>query len=108
MADPIESLGPFPIIQIAVGAAIAIGIAVTVWRAVAGRPKLQETAGPGVQWFLDGPIGKIIDLLQGIYRELRQTREDNQRYANERNGRFDEAIELLREVKDRSGTPRRH
>lgn len=104
MADPVDSLGAFPIIQIAVAGVIAIGGAIMVWRGTASRTR--PTAGSGVEWYLDGPVGRIIDLLNGIYRETKELRVDAQRHATENNEKLDELMEITRNnsVRDR---PRR-
>ena len=95
MADPVESLGAFPIIQLAVAAVVGIGGAIAVWKALTVKPR--RTAGEGVEWFLDGPIAKALDRLEGIYRELRQMREDENRHAHEANEKLDELIDLTRD-----------
>lgn len=100
MAGPVESLGDFPIIQIAVAAAIAIGAAVAVWRGASGKPKNGHDFDNGVQWFFDGPIGKALDLLQAIYRVLTEIRVDQQRFADENNRKLDEQAKLLRDEFD--------
>jgi len=110
MVAPIDTpnLGPFLIVQLAVAGAIAVGTVFGIWKGLSGKSKTEATAGPGVQWFLDGPIGRALDILAGIYREIKQMREDNQRFANERNLKMDETNGLLRDIKERSAPRRPH
>ena len=102
MADPVNNPETLTFLQYALGVGTAIGAALAAFIGVRAKTRRRDdppaTAGAGVQWFLDGPIGKALDLLDGIYREIKQQREDHQRYANENNRKHDEQTALLRDL----------
>lgn len=94
----VDALGAFPIIQIAVAGAIAVGAVLAWYR---GERRKDPTAGglpPGASWFFDGPIVKALESLQGCYRTLQEIRQDNQRHADEQRRREEEQSELIREL----------
>ncbi len=100
MSEPsvVEALGAFPIIQVAVAGAIAIGAVLAWYRGE--RAKSDNTGGlpPGATWFFDGPIVKALESLQGCYRVLTEIRTDNQRHADEERRRDEEMTDILREL----------
>lgn len=117
MADPVESLGPFPILQTVVAAVIAIGFSVAVWfgllaRKGRGNPdssnqtqidtlKVMER----IERSLDGArvenaaaAAAAGDLLKGCYRVLGEIRTENGKYADERNLKNDMEADILRRI----------
>jgi hypothetical protein len=102
MADPASSIDTLTIVQYATGFGIALGSAVAAFFGV--RAKLRRSAeegrrsvmSGGVEWYWDGPLGKVLETFQGMYREQKQAREDAQRQANENNEKLDEQTAELR------------
>lgn len=98
MADPVDGLGAFPIIQAAVAGVITIGGAIAAWRGLVS--KTRHRTGEGVEWFFDGPIAKALDTLQSIYRETVEGRKEQQKFADERNKKMDDQTEILRDIRE--------
>ncbi len=88
----------------------------------ANREDHPNRAG-GVQWWWDGPVGKALETLQGIYQVSKESRADRQRiadetrealqrFADERNHKMDEQAAILRDIREntrdiRTGRPTR-
>jgi hypothetical protein len=96
MSDPsTEGLGPFVIIQAAVAVAIGLGIAASWFR---GEKSKGRSASGGVQVYMDGPLVKAIDILQGMYRVLGEMRAENKETVAEFRNRHEAELELLRDI----------
>jgi len=99
MSDPTsEAFGPFVIIQAAVAVAIGLGIAASWFR---GEKLKGRSASGGVQVYMDGPLVKAIDILQGMYRVLGDMRTENKETVAEFRQRHEAELDLLRDI---SGT----
>jgi hypothetical protein len=120
MPEPINSTDSLTVVQIVLwfgtfaGGAMAafLGVRAKLRRNGNGDPREpRRSIGGGVEWFWDGPVGKVLEILQAIYREQKQIREDAARHADERNRKMDEQTGILREIedntRDRSGRPTR-
>lgn len=110
MADPGDGQAGFTLLQGAVAFGAFLGGALAAF--LGAKAKGRRSSGDGVEWFYDGPIAKALETLQGIYRVLVQSREDQQRFANENNKKLDDQTDILRDIKDcitreRSSSPRR-
>jgi hypothetical protein len=96
MSDPTsEALGPFVIIQAAVAVAIGLGIAASWFR---GEKSKGRSTSDGVQVYMDGPLVKAIEILQGMYRVLGEMREENKDTVAEFRQRHEAELNLLREI----------
>lgn len=106
MADPIEALSSSPILQWALVAGTFVAGAIAVWRGLASKPAARRSSDSVLDWFvIDGPIGKVIELLDkqvellhGIYNETKRAREERKDQAAENIRKQDE---MIREIRDR-------
>jgi hypothetical protein len=64
------------------------------------KAKSRRSSGEGVEWYFDGPLGKALDALQGIYREAVEARREQRTFADERNKKLDVQTDLLRDIKE--------
>ncbi len=95
----VEALGSFPIIQVAVAGAIAVGAVLAWYRGE--RSKTDATSSglpPGTSWYFDGPVVRALETLQGCYRVLNEIRTDAQRHADDERHRDEEMTEILRKL----------
>ena len=90
MADPVDMLAGNPVLQFALIAGTVVGGAVIAFLGSKGKKGDSSS-----------------DILHGIYRVLGEMRTDNARFANERNKKFDDLTEIVREVEHNTDRPRR-
>jgi len=118
MPEPINSPESLTVVQIVLWFGTFAGGALAAFLGVRAKMRRngngdvpRRSIGGGVEWFWDGPVGKVLETLQAIYRELKQAREDAARHADERNKKMDEQTGILRDIedntRDRSGRPTR-
>lgn len=95
----IDKLGQFPILQFFGGLVIVCGVVYAIFRGERDKTRTPTPAEfPEQRLYFDGPIAKGLSLLEGAYRELKEIRNDNERWAAEAKERDREQIELLRQI----------
>lgn len=97
----LDKLGQWPVLQFCAALLIVAGVAYAIFRGERDKAKSAPPDLPEQRWFFDGPIAKALSLQEGIYRELKEIRNDNERWAIEAKERDKEKIELLRQMVQR-------
>lgn len=96
----LDKLGQFPILQFFGGMLILCAALYAIFRGERDKSKSGAPDVPEQRWYFDGPIAKALSLAEGIYRELKEIRNDNERASTEAKDRDREQIDLLREAND--------
>lgn len=72
---PIDSLGPYPLLQLVGALLVLAGLALAIYRGTRDRQKAEVSPYPGEQrYFFDGPIGEGLKLLRDSRNLLNEIR----------------------------------
>src|SRR5579864_212444 len=94
-ASQFPNLGPFILLQAAVGIVI-VGGAIIAWMRGERRTTDAPAASGGITMFFDGPIKVILETLAGIYRRLGEIKDEAADAHKELQHRDERRAELLR------------
>jgi hypothetical protein len=107
LAESIDKLGQFPIVQIAIGFLIVVGGLLALRQGSRDKEKDQPADVSEQRWYFDGPIKAVLDALEGLYRETKEFRREQREAADERREQHKEHMQVVRQMLDRLPTRRR-
>jgi hypothetical protein len=96
----LDKLGQWPILQFFGGIMILAGVAYMIFRGERDKAQPPHERSE-VRLFFDGPLLKALELLEGIYRVLREIRAENKEAARDAEAQHKEMMSELRRVTDR-------
>jgi hypothetical protein len=92
MADPIDALSGYPVLQWGLVVGTFVAGALAIWRGVVAKPHRTDDTQ---------------DLLKGIYNMLKEQRTDHARFADENNRKIDTETDVLRQIERHTDRARR-
>lgn len=107
LANGLDKLGQFPLIQLAIGFLIVIGGLMALRQGSRDKKKIPPPEVPEQRWYFDGPVAKALEALSGIFGILKEIRRENDDYAKERRDQHKEHMQAFRDLIDRLPARRR-
>lgn len=72
---PLDKLGPYPLLQLAAGIAVLMGLAYAIYRGTRDRTPAPPSVPNEQRYFFDGPMGEALKLLRDIRNIMNEIKE---------------------------------